>query len=113
MLPCVYSMASVLQLRQANLFNVGWDAPGRTLRNSTIEKWEAAGKPEQPVCSCCEEKHIVRVAQVSKVTGEAEVYLEWAVASNVAFHKEGGQPCQCFEPDRWFEGGLSPPTPHD
>ena len=28
------------------LFNVGWDAPHRVLRNSTYERWEAAGRPE-------------------------------------------------------------------
>ena len=29
-----------------NLFEVGWpDAPHRVLRNSTAEKWEAAGRP--------------------------------------------------------------------
>jgi NAD(P)H-dependent flavin oxidoreductase YrpB (nitropropane dioxygenase family) len=29
-----------------NLFDVGWpDAPHRTLRNSTVETWEAAGRP--------------------------------------------------------------------
>lgn len=28
------------------LFNIGWaDAPGRAIRNSTIERWEAAGRP--------------------------------------------------------------------
>ena len=30
----------------SELFNVGWpDAPGRTLRNSTVRAWEAAGRP--------------------------------------------------------------------
>jgi len=28
------------------LFNVGWDAPHRVLRNSTYERWEEAGRPE-------------------------------------------------------------------
>src|SRR5215208_5712699 len=28
------------------LFDVGWDAPHRVLRNSTYERWEAAGRPE-------------------------------------------------------------------
>ena len=27
------------------MFNGGWDASGRALRNSTIENWEAAGRP--------------------------------------------------------------------
>jgi NAD(P)H-dependent flavin oxidoreductase YrpB (nitropropane dioxygenase family) len=30
----------------ANLYEVGWpDAPNRSLRNSTAEAWEAAGRP--------------------------------------------------------------------
>jgi nitronate monooxygenase len=30
----------------SEVFNVGWpDAPGRTLRNSTVRAWEAAGRP--------------------------------------------------------------------
>ena len=28
------------------LFAVGWDAPHRVLRNSTYDRWEAAGRPE-------------------------------------------------------------------
>jgi nitronate monooxygenase len=28
------------------LFDVGWDAPHRVLRNSTYRRWEAAGRPE-------------------------------------------------------------------
>jgi nitronate monooxygenase len=28
------------------LFTVGWDAPHRVLRNSTYERWDAAGRPE-------------------------------------------------------------------
>ena len=28
------------------LFDIGWDAPHRVLRNSTYERWEAAGRPE-------------------------------------------------------------------
>ena len=28
------------------LFDVGWDAPHRVLRNSTYQRWEAAGRPE-------------------------------------------------------------------
>jgi nitronate monooxygenase len=27
------------------VFNIGWDAPHRTLRNSTLEAWENAGRP--------------------------------------------------------------------
>lgn len=27
------------------LFDIGWDAPHRVLRNSTYERWEAAGRP--------------------------------------------------------------------
>ncbi len=27
------------------VFNIGWNAPHRTLRNSTIEQWEQAGRP--------------------------------------------------------------------
>ena len=27
------------------LFDVGWPAPHRVLRNSTYERWEAAGRP--------------------------------------------------------------------
>jgi nitronate monooxygenase len=29
-----------------DLFDVGWRAPHRVLRNSTYERWEAAGRPE-------------------------------------------------------------------
>ena len=28
------------------LFDLGWDAPHRVLRNSTYQRWEAAGRPE-------------------------------------------------------------------
>ena len=28
------------------LFDVGWDAPHRVLRNSTYQRWEAAGRPD-------------------------------------------------------------------
>ena len=28
------------------LFDVGWNAPHRVLRNSTYQRWEAAGRPE-------------------------------------------------------------------
>jgi len=38
--------ASETSTLHSTVFNVGWpDAPGRTLRNSTIRAWEAAGKP--------------------------------------------------------------------
>jgi NAD(P)H-dependent flavin oxidoreductase YrpB (nitropropane dioxygenase family) len=30
----------------STLFNLGWDAPHRTLTNSTILEWERAGRPE-------------------------------------------------------------------
>jgi nitronate monooxygenase len=30
-----------------SLFNVGWDAPHRVLRNRAIEDWESAGRPAQ------------------------------------------------------------------
>jgi len=30
----------------SKVFNGGWDATGRALRNSTIDIWEAAGRPE-------------------------------------------------------------------
>lgn len=30
----------------SRVFNRGWDATGRVLRNSTVEMWEAAGRPE-------------------------------------------------------------------
>jgi NAD(P)H-dependent flavin oxidoreductase YrpB (nitropropane dioxygenase family) len=30
----------------SRLFNIGWDAPHRTLKNSTTIRWEEAGRPE-------------------------------------------------------------------
>ena len=30
----------------SKVFNGGWDAKGRALRNSTVEQWEASGSPE-------------------------------------------------------------------
>ena len=28
-----------------NLFDIGWDAPHRVLRNRTVSEWEVAGRP--------------------------------------------------------------------
>ena len=39
--------AAETDTRYSHLFDLGWpDAPHRTLRNSTVERWEAAGRPE-------------------------------------------------------------------
>lgn len=59
-------------------------------------------------CACCGEKHIVRVARVHDMAGGAEVHLDWAVSKDVAFHAVGAEPCECFTPERWFEGGIAP-----
>ena len=38
--------ASETSTAHSSVFNVGWpDAPGRTLRNSTVRAWEEAGRP--------------------------------------------------------------------
>jgi len=30
----------------SRVFNGGWDATGKVLRNSTVEMWQAAGRPK-------------------------------------------------------------------
>jgi len=73
----------------SNLFNVGWDAPGRALRNSTIEKWEAAGRPaegqrpdeDQVIAQGADGTPLVRYSSIGPykgVTGDLEALSNWA-----------------------------------
>lgn len=72
------------------LFDIGWpNAPHRVLRNSTIEAWEAAGRPlsgERPgegevIASSPERGNIVRYASATPsadMTGDIEALPMWA-----------------------------------
>lgn len=73
----------------SSLFDVGWpDAPHRTLRNSTVERWEAAGRPrsgERPgegeTVATVNDEPIVRYASSSVgagVSGDVEALSLWA-----------------------------------
>jgi len=81
----------------SSLFDVGWpDAPHRTLRNSTVEAWEAAGRPpsgtrpgEGEVIATWDDDGtaIVRYASSSAneaVSGDIEALPLWA-GQSVAF----------------------------
>ena len=57
---------------------------------------------------CCGEKQFVHVAAAKRITGTAEVLLDYAATNSVAFHRHGGGPCRCFEVERWYEGGITP-----
>ena len=70
-------------------FNGGWDASGRALRNSTIEMWEAAGRPpagQRPgegeiIAQGADGKPVVRYAGIGPytgVTGDLEGLPNWA-----------------------------------
>lgn len=73
-----------------NFFNVGWpDAPHRALRNSTVEKWEAAGRPahgKRPgegeiIATSKLRGNVVRYQSFSpspEVVGEIEALSLWA-----------------------------------
>ena len=71
------------------MFNTGWDATGRTLRNSTIERWEAAGQPapgQRPgegeiIASGVDGLPVERysaIAPYTGVTGDLEGLSNWA-----------------------------------
>jgi nitronate monooxygenase len=72
------------------VFDVGWeDAPHRTLRNSTIAAWEAAGRPSpgsrpgenEPVATSTEGNGVSRYASttpVEGVSGDIEALSLWA-----------------------------------
>jgi nitronate monooxygenase len=74
----------------ADLFNLGWEnAPHRALRNSTRERWEAAGSPrpgERPgegetVASRADGSPIVRYSSsmpVESISGDIEALSMWA-----------------------------------
>ena len=72
------------------LFDGGWpDAPHRALRNSTVEAWEAAGRPapgerpgeEEEVAARGDGSPVKRYASStphSSMTGEIEALSNWA-----------------------------------
>ena len=61
-----------------DLFNVGWpDAPHRTLRNKTVEAWEAAGRPPTG-----ERPGEGEVIAISPGRGELVRYSAYTVASD-------------------------------
>jgi nitronate monooxygenase len=74
----------------AELFNVGWeDAPHRALRNSTRERWEAAGSPragERPgegeaIATRADGSKIARYSSsmpVESISGDIEALSMWA-----------------------------------
>jgi nitronate monooxygenase len=74
----------------ANLYDVGWpDAPNRSLRNSTAEAWEAAGRPppgSRPgdgdvIAHFASGEAIVRyepAAPMAGTTGDIEAISQWA-----------------------------------
>jgi nitronate monooxygenase len=66
------------------LFNVGWNAPHRVLRNSTYERWEAAGRPEDGVRPSEDEEIAPGIARyavnspVSAIKGDVEAMAMYA-----------------------------------
>ena len=74
----------------STLFDIGWpDAPHRTLRNSTVEGWEAAGRPAsgsrpgegETVATWDDGNPILRYASSSPrvgVNGDIEALPQWA-----------------------------------
>ena len=74
----------------SSLFDIGWpDAPHRTLRNSTVDKWEAAGQP--PTGQRPGESDVIATlggggpilrysigAAISDTTGDVEALALWA-----------------------------------
>ena len=73
-----------------NLFDIGWpNAPHRVLRNSTVNSWEAAGRPEignrpgenEVVGSSSSKGNMVRYAcqtPMPDFTGDIEAFSMWA-----------------------------------
>lgn len=73
----------------AKVFNGGWDASGRALRNSTIEMWEAAGRPEsgqrpgegEVIAQGADGEPVIRYSAIGPyagVTGDLEGLSNWA-----------------------------------
>jgi nitronate monooxygenase len=74
----------------SSLFDIGWpDAPHRTLRNSTVDAWEAAGRPPsgarpgegETLATAVDGEPIPRYASTSArvgVTGDIEALSLWA-----------------------------------
>ena len=73
----------------SKVFNVGWDATARTLRNSTIEIWEAAGRPavgQRPgegevIAKGADGEPVVRYSAIGPYTGvvgDLEGLSNWA-----------------------------------
>ena len=73
----------------SKVFNGGWNAQSRALRNSTVEKWEASDSPEignRPgegdVIAICKNGEPVHrysgIAPYSGVTGDLEALPNWA-----------------------------------
>ncbi len=76
-------------LMSSKVFNKGWEVTARALRNSTIEKWEAAGSPEvgqrpgegEVIAKGVDGEPVERyssVAPYSGVTGDLEGLSNWA-----------------------------------
>jgi nitronate monooxygenase len=82
--------ATETSTENSSLFDVGWpDAPHRTLRNSTFERWEAAGRPppgQRPdegdvVGRFADGTEVVRYASTSpkaEFDGDVEATSMWA-----------------------------------
>ena len=73
----------------SKVFNGGWDASGRALRNSTTKMWEAAGRPpagQRPsegevIAHGADGEPVVRYSAIgpySGVTGNLEGMSNWA-----------------------------------
>jgi len=76
-------------LLSPKVFNGGWAAGGRALRNSTIENWEAAGSPEvgerpgegEVIAKAADGGPVERyssIASYSGVAGDLEGLSNWA-----------------------------------
>ena len=76
-------------LLSSKVFNGGWAAGGRALRNSTIENWEAAGSPEvgerpgegEVIAKAADGGPVERyssIASYSGVAGDLEGLSNWA-----------------------------------
>ena len=73
----------------SRVFNGGWDAKGRALRNSTVEKWEASGSPgvghrpgEGEIIAIGPNGEPIErysaIGPYSRVTGDLEGLANWA-----------------------------------
>ncbi len=73
----------------SKVFNGGWDAAGRALRNSTVENWEAAGSPEvgqrpgegEVIAIGVDGEPVERYSAIGPytgVTGDLEALSNWA-----------------------------------